>query len=201
VIEADAPPLALDVLRERTRALHAQLEDAVDLDRALGSLAGYVELLRGYLKIYTAFEAELGRQKNLEGIVSQMYASKVPSLERDLRTLGVEMRSLGESAERIPLPPLNDLDSVLGALYVVEGSSLGGQIIYRQIQERLGIDAASGGSFFFGNGERTGAAWKRFMGILNQHISRPELAAEAAARMFGAFAYGLQPTRNDGPAL
>jgi heme oxygenase len=191
------PLSALAVLRERTRELHTQLEVAIDVSAALVSVPSYIHLLLGYLNIYRPFEALLKKQDDtVLGLISETYQSRVELLERDLRALGVEPGELTEASigasVSLAFPRLNDLDSVLGALYVVEGSALGGQFIYREIQQRLGIDAGSGAAFFFGSGEKTGAGWKRFITMLNQHVSEPERAAEAAVAMFGVFEEGLR---------
>lgn len=203
--KASASNSALILLRTRARNLHAQLEDAVNISAALSSGPSYVRLLYGYLNIYRSFEAALQSQvAGIREIVSQTYQSRVPSLERDLRALctdPVGPHPCRPASRSIPLPDLGEVDSVLGALYVVEGSGLGGQVIYREIQRSLNIDVDSGAAFFFGNGEKTGAAWKRFTALLNERISRPEQAADAAEAMFGAFEYGLRLTADDVPTL
>jgi heme oxygenase len=190
----------LGTLRERTRELHAHLEAAININAALNSIPTYVRLLCGYLNIYSSFEAALPYHDTcISEIVSQTYRSRVPSLQRDLRELGVDPNDCRRTSADIPLPDLSTLDAVLGALYVVEGSNLGGQIIYREIQQQLMIDMNSGAAFFFGNGEQTGPAWKRFTELLNKSIANPDQAADAAAAMFQTFEYGLQAQTEDGP--
>ena len=56
------------------------------------------------------------------------------------------------------LPPLHSWPQRLGALYVLEGSTLGGQIIARQLT-KAGLEA---GAYFTGRAERTGPLWKSF---------------------------------------
>ena len=51
----------------------------------------------------------------------------------------------------------------LGALYVIEGATLGGQVITRYIQSALKIDATNGGRFFAAYGDRTGLLWRDFV--------------------------------------
>ncbi len=122
--------------------------------------------------------------------VSQAYESKVTLLERDLRALGIDAGTIPGPAPA--LPDLHNLSSILGALYVVEGSALGGQLIYRQIQQTLHLDCDSGAAFFYGSGPQTGAVWKRFTAVLDQHAVQADLAVTAAIAMFHAFQQGLQ---------
>ena len=173
--------------------MHARLESSIDLGAALSSVPRYRSMLCGYLNIYSSFEAELGRKVGeIAQIVSLVYQSKTPSLERDLRSLGMEPSNRIRPVDLGELPSLDSVDSVLGALYVVQGSSLGGKIIYREIQANLNIDADSGAAFFFGNGEQTGPRWKEFTTLLNQRVSNAEVAAEAASAMFRVFEDGLK---------
>lgn len=49
--------------------------------------------------------------------------------------------------------------AAFGAVYVVEGATLGGQVIFRQVAETLDITPMSGGRYFFGYGNETGRMW------------------------------------------
>ena len=169
----------------------------MDLKTSLGSVSTYRSLLYRYLSVYRPFEEAL-----LSGIAllldatSWRYHSKVTLLERDLLALGPDLRA-NQPMRRPTLPTLDDADSALGALYVVEGSSLGGQVIYREVKRRLGLGAPSGAAFFFGAGPQTGIAWKEFTAMMEQQISHPELAASAACAMFDAFRHGLHENEED----
>jgi len=55
----------------------------------------------------------------------------------------------------------------LGYLYVMEGSTLGGQLISRHFRQTLGIELATGGAYFHGYGEQTGARWKETVQFLD----------------------------------
>lgn len=56
------------------------------------------------------------------------------------------------------LPPLATRAQLLGAMYVLEGSTLGGQVIARQLTQ-AGIGAPA---YFVGRGDQTGPLWKAF---------------------------------------
>ncbi|WP_229214338.1 biliverdin-producing heme oxygenase [Dyadobacter flavalbus] len=51
----------------------------------------------------------------------------------------------------------------LGIMYVLEGSSLGGRILYKHINQYLGLDAEHGAAYFWGYGQETGPMWKSFI--------------------------------------
>ncbi|MBC6698697.1 biliverdin-producing heme oxygenase [Hymenobacter puniceus] len=60
------------------------------------------------------------------------------------------------------MPPLTTKPALLGALYVLEGSTLGGQIIARQLSN-AGIPDSQ---YFQGYGALTGLRWKTFCQLL-----------------------------------
>ena len=62
------------------------------------------------------------------------------------------------------MPPLHTRLQLLGALYVVEGSTLGGQVITRQLAQ-VGIPLRT---YFTGYGARTGPRWKSFCQLLTE---------------------------------
>ncbi|GGF05650.1 biliverdin-producing heme oxygenase [Flavobacterium limi] len=55
----------------------------------------------------------------------------------------------------------------LGILYVIEGSSLGGRYILKNISTIPGLDKNQGISYFQGYGDKTGSYWKNFLGYLS----------------------------------
>ena len=57
----------------------------------------------------------------------------------------------------------------LGILYVVEGSSLGGRYILKNVETISGLDKQKGVSYFTGYGTKTGTYWKNFITILTTY--------------------------------
>jgi heme oxygenase len=51
----------------------------------------------------------------------------------------------------------------LGILYVVEGSTLGGRFILKNVETVPGLDQQKGVSYFTGYGNKTGSCWKNFL--------------------------------------
>jgi heme oxygenase len=65
------------------------------------------------------------------------------------------------------MPPLHTRLQLLGAMYVLEGSTLGGQVITRQLA-LAGIPLRT---YFTGYGTRTGPRWKTFCQLLTEAAS------------------------------
>jgi heme oxygenase len=87
----------------------------------------------------------------------------------------------------ISLPDLGNGESALGCLYVLEGSTLGGQIIGRELARRFGIDELTGASFFLSRGPRIADMWKEFSSVIRKYADNPDrqqLAVQAARETF-----------------
>jgi heme oxygenase len=148
-------------LKAETRPEHVALESSLSLTGNHLTLEGYRQRLGQFLGLYEPLEQALaaidGWGEHGIDLGPRLKASR---LEADLLALG-ERRP--ERLPRCPAPvTLTDLTAGFGCLYVVEGASLGGQIITRQLRDAFGITPDNGGSFFHGYGERTAAMWRCF---------------------------------------
>ena len=83
---------------------------------------------------------------------------------------------------------LDSIQRVLGCLYVIEGATLGGQVITRHLEKNLGITPESGGAFFAGYGAETGARWKEFCALLTAAAERVSGEDEIVASANDTFA-------------
>lgn len=57
----------------------------------------------------------------------------------------------------------------LGILYVVEGSTLGGRFILKNVSKFPELSGDKGVSYFNGYGEKTGSFWKSFLSFLSEY--------------------------------
>src|ERR1700722_11648324 len=108
-----------------------------------------------------------------------------PLIMLDLTWFGAD--TSGEA--RPALPEMSDDASLLGAMYVMEGSTLGGQLIARHVERVLGLTAGQGNAYFRGHNEQTGQLWKGFCDALRTKVPDNEADAviAAAKTMFGVF--------------
>ena len=183
---------ALNALRSGTQTLHVALEkrlpffcDTLDLER-------YKRLLSAYYGFYHELEDRLQHSPWMTPGCDLHARLKTPALHRDLQALGVNTQSL---ALCDTLPVLSSPASVLGVLYVLEGATLGGNVLRKQMSERLGLDAHNGCAFLYVYGEATGRQWKAFMDFLGSvpldAQARGE-AVQAACSTFSCFEQWLE---------
>ena len=122
-----------------------------------------------------------------EGLTPQRFSrppqsTALPPLQvQDLRHLGLSEHDISRLPGCPTMPRLRSLPEGLGALYVLEGATLGGQVITRNLRSGLGIDAGTGGRFFAAYGEKTGIMWRDFVSVLDRH-GEDEAAAETIER-------------------
>lgn len=106
-------------------------------------------------------------------------------LVRDLETLGADPTQLPMAT----MPELRGNAELLGAMYVMEGSRLGGQMLARHVERVLGDVGQRSVQYLRGFGDSTGAMWKRFVEVLEAEVpeEESELAVKSAQQMFRVF--------------
>ncbi|WP_162910461.1 biliverdin-producing heme oxygenase [Hymenobacter oligotrophus] len=150
-------PLILQRLRTETQPYHRALEQN-EFNRALAAgniteaiAARFLAKLYGFLRPY---EARL-RQHAFSPAWQPERRQRAHLIEQDLPAAA----HLPECAD---MPELRTWPQLLGALYVLEGSTLGGQVITRQLA-KAGIPTRT---YFTGSAEHTGPLWKSFCQLL-----------------------------------
>jgi heme oxygenase len=105
------------------------------------------------------------------------------ALVKDLTAMRCEVDSI-ELASREALPMVETLGNAFGALYVLEGSKLGGRYILKDLSNRLGSDIEGINAFFTGYGVDTAVRWASFKASLDRFstlrpVEFPEVIAGA----------------------
>ena len=173
------PTSLLAALRDATAEQHARTESVVPvLDPAL-TLAGYAAILRRFRAVYGALEEVLARVEQWPEGFDWTARRKVPLLDRDLAWLAsrgvIADETIDVAGATAAFPDVPALPEAIGMLYVLEGATLGGQLIARRVGPRLGITPDAGASFFAGMGEATGRRWRAFGAMADRWgASHPE---------------------------
>jgi heme oxygenase (biliverdin-IX-beta and delta-forming) len=151
----------LEAIRSKTADAHRSLEDQLDLISPALSLDIYIHTLRVFEAFVTSWEAQA--TANCPNDLAEFIVSRhrATLLVADLKFFGVERLK-----EKPVLPSVGTRSSFLGAMYVMEGSTLGGQIISRHLQSMLGLSNSNGYRYFSGYGAATGEMWRAFLKLL-----------------------------------
>jgi heme oxygenase (biliverdin-IX-beta and delta-forming) len=176
-------------LKEATRRQHEDLEQTVDVLNQMFSPESYKILLAKFYRFYSAIESELGKLDLKQYGYDITDRLKTPKLEKDLENLGL-MDEAKNFSVWDDLPELDSADKAFGTLYVLEGATLGGQIINRHLKQHLDLTPENGGLFFNGYGDQTGPKWKEFCQLATEFAAAAnsdEMIVQSAKDTFESF--------------
>ena len=182
--------LDIQKLRRETEADHRAVEGVVPLMHEGLNTAEYVQCLQQIYGVVAAWE-ERAAEAAPPWLQPALRARQRKSLlELDLACFGVTEKD----DKRPTLPEMNDLPSLFGMMYVMEGSRLGGQYIARHVETVLHLSEGRGNAYFRGNGNQTGPMWKEFCEMLKLRIpeDQTEAVVISAKAMFATFGKWMQ---------
>jgi heme oxygenase len=154
-------------LRRTTAPLHAKVERVLGLPGAVRYRQDYCRLLGRFLGIYEPLEQVFQRFDDWDrlGLAPASHAHVV-NLTLDLSALGIDLGRLPRAPPRM-LPNLPTFPHALGALYVLEGATLGGRVILRALESRMGGQIAGASRFLGGQCAAAGPTWQSFRASLD----------------------------------
>lgn len=192
-------------IRERLRAATADAHERLHRHAGFAAAAdGSIELpaYRRLLGFHRAFEDAIGAATRIAPGVDLDKRRRSPMLEADLAALGANSAEIARLplCERVAAPA--SAGELLGALYVIEGSTLGGVHIARALAPVCASLDGGGRAFFLGYGERHGAMWRAFLDQLDAAATSDAQEAriiEGATSTFLAFELWMDDWNVDGP--
>ena len=163
-------------LKAETREAHARAEAALNLLAPDLGRARYVYVLRGLHAVYTPLCMEIDRwlSEHEELDWPARRAAKLEALAEDLRVLNAD----ADMPPAATVQPLPDEAHAWGTLYVLEGATLGGQLLCRHLAGQLHLDVGvdTGLAFFRSYGEQVGPRWKAFGAALEARCVQADAA-------------------------
>jgi len=170
-------------LREETAAAHAAVERVAGLPDGVTCRETYRAALAAFARAIVPLERAIAQEPGLAAYgIDAAARARAPALLTDLARLGAQPPAAGAEVG------LRGTGAVLGALYVIEGSTLGGALVLRAIEERIGRDIADARAFLGGRGAEAGALWGAFRAALDRFgEERPDEQADAVAGATTAF--------------
>ncbi|QES87646.1 biliverdin-producing heme oxygenase [Rhizosphaericola mali] len=173
------------ILKENTVVAHQELEKLIVANlKEIRNTKDYVNFLKLFYSFFVGLESAI--EPYITSDILPDYANRrhVDCLMNDLTSLGANIEDLQlVSFDSI----IDDKIKALAALYVIEGSIMGGPIILKLLSKK-GI--TQGGSFFAGYGLDNLSKWTSFLTVLDLHIKGDDqnVAVEIANQVFTSFA-------------
>ncbi|MCK1791737.1 biliverdin-producing heme oxygenase [Pseudomonas violetae] len=192
--EVYVPPVLQD-LRAGTAELHIALEKRLPFFSDTLDKPAFVKLMQAYYGFYLPLEIALQNSHSIPADFDLAPRLKAQTLRADLRALGVSAAALASMPQCDQLPLITTSSTCLGVLYVIEGATLGGQILRREISSRLGLEANNGAAFLDIYGAATGRRLRDFIQYLsNRSMSAEERAVVVASAQttFSCFEHWLE---------
>ena len=150
----------LQRLKSETAKAHDRIEEAFDLEAVTRSISAYRNLLGRLYGFHAVWEPlaevaladpEFFRQRR-----------KVAFLKTDLRDLGMGSDGIARLPLCDPTVTMRTPAEAWGSMYVVEGATLGGAIIARHVERRLGLSRHNGCLYFRCYGADVRPMWISF---------------------------------------
>ncbi|TJZ63183.1 biliverdin-producing heme oxygenase [Sphingobacterium olei] len=171
-------------IKEGTSAAHQKLEGTVVRQlKAIRSNTDYAEVLKNFYAYFNAVEKTIAPYITSDVLPDYIERRNSSYIKQDIEELGGSVENLSQAN----VPQISSPLEALSALYVLEGSIMGGPYIV-QMLNKYGITA--GTSFFSGYGADTGNMWSAFTTVLNAYGEDPAnhaRAIEVANETFSKF--------------
>jgi heme oxygenase len=156
----------LQSLRSRTAHQHSLLEQNIVSKNLLepqvtaADYAAYLSMLYGFVKGFENIVFPL-LQPSITDIEERR---KTHLLVSDLNTLGIDEAGIVAIPDHVFTEAYHSNAAALGGMYVLEGSVLGGAVVYKHLKTTWGIEAIAGkAKYFTAYGPETGSRWRNFL--------------------------------------
>jgi heme oxygenase len=178
-------------IKETTKDAHVALEkQVVQRLKSIRSNADYAALLKYFYAYFNHVEKAIAPYITESLLPDYKERRNSSYIKNDILALGIKIEDLPATT----VPVIDNHVKALGALYVMEGSIMGGSIIVKMLEKSGIID---GISFFSGYGEATGPMWQKFVAVMNREaISDAQQAdmIQAANETFSHFSKVFEQT-------
>lgn len=169
---------AATLVKQRTQTLHAEVEHL--LLPALENLrtrAAYAQILQMFYGYFHPLEQMIEGFITREQLPDMQVRRKAAAILQDLDAIDFSTQHLPQCQR---LPAVQNSTQAFGALYVLEGSSLGGKVIARMLLQNHALSLSENAvTFFSGYKEETGKRWKTFVEAFNQQNDASGLVESA----------------------
>lgn len=166
-------------LRAETKVTHQNLEKLlIPYIKSANSGDSYLKLLSLFYGYFKPVEQQIEQYIDSSFLPDFDERRKSHTIIKDIQSVnaGKELPMICSD-----LPSINGRYEALGALYVLEGSTLGGQVISKMLKNSLGFENNDSLAFFSGYGDDTENRWAIFSDIMNKHVVGPTTQNETVS--------------------
>lgn len=172
-------------LKNSTQDAHTKIESNPVLAKLLSPSIDketYRSILLRYFGFFSSIESQLVRSGGDAVIPDLRERFRAPRLRNDLLALGLTQQEIDSAPRATEIPTTSTKSEVLGVMYVLEGSTLGGMLIAKHLRS-FPYFGESTGSFFLTDPQALSQRWKAFLDLLETSSDIDEASAVEAASL------------------
>lgn len=167
-------------LKQETKVYHDALENipqSLALMSDTVSLDTYRMTLQKFYGFHVPIEYKLGQYHAEWAALGLDFEArrKAAFLEQDFELLGINPAAITLCHD---LPALHTFPEALGCMYVMEGATLGGQVITRHLRKHLPLNQFH---YFHSYGGAVGDMWQAFGKVMKDYAATPLLEDQIIA--------------------
>lgn len=157
-----------EYLKQNTADLHDAAEKLFNSDKIFNktfTFDDYKKIIRNNYLMLLNSENQIieSLSTNFSDKLDLDKRKKLSLIEKDLSSLALETEQASQKVE------ISNQNEALGMLYVIEGSTLGGNVIAKQLSKTEGFKNVTF-NFFGCYQENTGLMWKNFKEVLDSEV-------------------------------
>lgn len=180
-------------LKACTDSAHQRLHEQPQffrLQHGTSSLEDYVGLMAALLSFYRALDGSLIRASNryLGESEDYRYQPRAPMIKADAAAVSKALKLPPRPPHHIvhcEMPVIENRSALAGAIYVVDGATLGGRLLNKSAAKLLGAEEVNGRSYWMWCETHGASQWKAALALIDQFGStqaeRDDMAASALA--------------------
>jgi len=189
-----------EILKLATDKQHQDLEQMMFVNKIMDgtlSVEEYKEILQTNYIVHALLEQQLYDSVNpeLQDELEINKRRKLPALLKDLDELNIDPQEI-ELQNKETFITANNA-TVLGAMYVLEGATLGGNVIVKKLKVNPNLQSLNLGFHYYQvYGADLGKNWKQFLHVLNTKISEENypISVNSALTVFEYFSTSQKGT-------
>ena len=178
-------PTMAAALKKSTAAAHLSTEKSlIPALTGLGSQADYYKVLKTFYGFFAPLQQSILKYISTNDLVDLNDRRSVDKLLSDIKSINYSTDNLPTCNQ---MPDIKNKSQAFGALYVMEGSTLGGVIICNMLLKNKHLSLTENNLLFFNAyGKDNTVKWEKFISTLNL---QPDLdpIAETANETFHLF--------------
>jgi heme oxygenase len=199
-IASPKPSAIMLRLKNDTLDSHKQLEKTSSLKRIFCndfSIEEYADLTAFFFGFFSSIEPLIYNNLPTESDCVLQHRRKTALLQQDLINLGLDEQAIACLPVCKDVPSLNSFAQRMGALYVLEGSTLGGRMISKHLKNHFGDSILPVLNFYGCYGESSPVEWQNFSKFMsecfdNENTDTDKTVIDAAIETFSSLYQWLE---------